>query len=72
MVKLLLSVFVEAIVGVSLAGLLLAVIVPALNHYRPTGAEDTTAAIVIVAVIVVVTAGVLLRPGSAINRWIRR
>ncbi len=69
--KLLLSVFIEAIAGISLAGFLLAIIVPALNRYRPIAGKNTTA-LVIVAVIVLVTAGVLFRPGSAINRWIRR
>ncbi len=71
MLKLLFSVFVEAIVGISLAGFLLAVIVPALTYYRPA---DTTAnsGLVIIGVIVVVTIGVLFRPGSAINRRIRR
>ena len=71
MLRLFISVLVEAIVGISLAGLALAVIVPVLNRYRPASAEGTTATIV-VFVIVLVTAAVLFRPGSAINRRIRR
>ena len=55
-----------------LSGLLLAVLVPALNYYRPADAGSALPAIVIVAVIVLVTTCVLFRPGSAINRWIRR
>ncbi len=69
--KLLFSVIVEAIVGISLAGLVLAIVVPALSRYRPD-AGDSTAAIVIVAVLVGVVAAVLLRPNSAIKRWRRR
>lgn len=72
MLKLLFSVILEAIVGISLAGFLLAVIVPVLNYDRPTDAGSALPAIVIVAVIVLVTTCVLFRPNSAINRWIRR
>ena len=70
MSKLLFSVIVETIVGISLAGLVLAIIVPALNRYRPDA--DSSAALVIVAVLVGVTAAVLFRPNSAIKRWMRR
>jgi len=55
MAKLLRSVIVEAIVGISLAGLVLAIAVPALNRYTPNAA-DSTAAIVIVGLLVVVVA----------------
>jgi hypothetical protein len=72
MAKLVLSVLIEAIVGVSLAGLLLAVIVPVMNRYRTAGVEASASAMVVGAVITGVTALVLLRPGSAINRWRRR
>jgi glycerol uptake facilitator-like aquaporin len=68
MTKLLRRVIVEAIVGISLAGLVLAIAVPALNRYTPN-AGDSTAAIVIVGLLMVVVAAVLLRPNSAINRW---
>jgi membrane associated rhomboid family serine protease len=69
--KLLRSVIVEAIVGISLAGLVLAIVIPALNRYRPD-AGDFTATAVIVGVLVGVLAAVLLRPNSAISRWLRR
>jgi hypothetical protein len=72
MAKLLFSVLIEALVGISLAGLLIAIIVPVMNRYRTTNIEDSTGAIVVGAVIAGVTALVLLRPGSAINRWRRR
>ncbi len=71
MLKLLLGVLVEAIVGVSLAGLILAVVVPVMNHYQSVRAGNVMAIGVIAGVIVCVTALVLVRPGSAINRWRR-
>ena len=70
--KLLISILVEAIVGISLAGFALAILVPVLNRHRPASADDLPVTILIVAVIVFVTAGVLFRPGSAINRRSRR
>ena len=72
MAKLLFSVLIEAIVGISLAGLLLAIVVPVMSRYRPTAVEDSTTAIVAGTVIAGVTAVVLFRPSSAINRWRRR
>ena len=74
MVKLLLGVILEAIAGISLSGLILAVVVPLVHRYRPlqSGDGDIVPMAVIVAVILCVTAAVLFRPGSAINRWIRR
>lgn len=74
MVKLLFSVILEAIVGISLSGLILAVVVPLVHRYRPgqAGGGDIVLTGVIVAVILCVTAAVVCRPGSAINRWIRR
>ncbi len=74
MVKLLFSVILEAIVGISLSGLILAVVVPLVHRYRPlqAGDGDIVPGAVIVAVFLCVTAAVLFRPGSAINRWIRR
>jgi hypothetical protein len=72
MLKLVLGVVVETIVGVSLAGLSLAIVVPVLNHYRSVRAGDVMSMGVIAGVIVCVTALVLVRPGSAINRWRRR
>jgi hypothetical protein len=71
MVKLLLGVLVEAIAGLSLAGLILAIVVPVLHHYRSIQDGDLISMGVIVGVIVCVTGIVLARPGSAINRWLR-
>jgi len=74
MVKLLFGVILEAIAGISLSGLILAVAVPLVHRYRPlqAGDGDIVPMAVIGAVILCVTAAVLFRPGSAINRWIRR
>ena len=74
MVKLLFSVILEAIVGMSLSGLILAVVVPLLHRYRPSeaGSGDMVVTGVIVAVIFCVTAAIVFRPGGAINRWTRR
>lgn len=69
--KLLRGIIVEAIVGISLAGLVLAIVVPAFKRYQPD-AGDFTATAVIVGVLVGVLALVLLRPSSAISRWLRR
>ena len=71
MVKLLLGVLIEAVLGIALAGLILAVVVPVLNHFRSIRQGDLTSMGVIVGVIVCVMAIVLARPGSAINRWRR-
>ena len=72
MIKLLLSIILEAIVGISLAGLILAVCVPLLRRYAPDQAPDGMPAAVIIAIIVGAVALVLFRPRRAINRWIRR
>ena len=71
MVTLLLGVLIEAFVGVALAGLILAIVVPVLNHLRPIRHGDLTSMGVIAGVILCVMAIVLARPGSAINRWRR-
>jgi hypothetical protein len=69
--KLLLSVIIEVIIGVSLAGVVLAVAVPMLHSANLLGANDLTSTIVIVGVLGVAVAIALFRPGSAIHRHIR-
>jgi predicted permease len=68
MAKLFISLICEIIVAISLAGFLLAIIVPLLNRYRQTEAGDIVHALVIGGVIVSVAAVVMFRPGGAINR----
>jgi hypothetical protein len=70
MLRLLLSVGVEAIVAISLAGLVLAIMVPALSRYWTL--NDGQVAELVMAVLACLLAAVLLRPASAINRWRRR
>jgi len=68
MARLLARVLIEVVVAVSLAGLLLAVIVPLLNRYQLAEAGDTETALVIAGVMVAVTVAVIFRPGGALSR----
>ncbi len=71
MLKLLLGVLIEVFVGVSLAGLILALAIPLLNRNDLQGANDITARTVITGVLVGVVAVALFRPGSAIRRYMK-
>jgi hypothetical protein len=70
--KLLLNVIIEVVIAVSLAGVVLAIAVPALHSADLLGANDLTSMIVVVGVLVVAVAIALFRPGSAVHRHIRR
>lgn len=70
--KLLLNVMIEVIIGVSFAGVVLAIAVPMLHSADLLGANDLTSTIVIVSVLVVAVAIALFRPGSAMHRHIGR
>jgi hypothetical protein len=72
MSKLLLSVIIEAGVGVSVAGVILALAIPALNRFSSVGQRDATPTIVVVGVLAASVAVALFRPGSAIRRYIKR
>jgi hypothetical protein len=72
MPKLLLSIIIEACVAVSVAGVILALVVPALKSSDSVGDRDPAAMVVIVAVLVAAIAVALFRPGSAIHRYIKR
>jgi hypothetical protein len=72
MVKLLLGVVIEVFVAVSLAGLILALVIPLLNRGGLPGANDTTTTIMITGVLICVIAVALFRPGSAIHRYMKR
>jgi hypothetical protein len=72
MLKLLLGVLIEIFVGVLLAGLILALAIPLLSRNDLAGASDTTARAVIVSVLAGVVAIALFRPGSAIQRYLKR
>ena len=63
-----LSVFVEVLVAVATAGLLLAVLMPVLTRTDLVGANDLAARAVITAVLVVAVALAIFRPGGAIRQ----
>ena len=69
MTKLLLGMLIEAFIAVSLAGVILALVVPALSLVDSAGQPDLTATIIIVSVLVAAVATALFRPGSAIRRY---
>ena len=70
--SLVVGVILEVLVGVSLAGMLLAIVIPLLNRYDLIAAGDRTATAIIVAVLAGALAVALFRPGSSIHRYIRR
>jgi len=72
MLKLLLGVVIEVFVGVSLAGLILALAIPLLNRNDLQGASDSATTTIIIGVLVGAVAVALLRPGSAIHRYMKR
>ena len=69
--KLLLGVLIEVFVAVSLAGIVLALVIPVLNRSGSAGARDPTTAVVIVGVLVAAVALAVLRPGSALRRHVK-
>ena len=72
MTKLLLGMLIEAFIAISLAGVILALVVPALSLYDSASQPDLAATIVIVGVLVAAVAAALFRPGSAIRRYFER
>ncbi|MEO5740120.1 MAG: hypothetical protein ABIS29_05950 [Vicinamibacterales bacterium] len=71
LLNLLLGVVVEVLVGVMLAGLILALAIPLMHRNDVVETSDPTSRIVIVSVLVGAVAVALLRPGSAIHRYRR-
>jgi hypothetical protein len=72
MIGLALLVLLEAVIGVALAGIALAIVIPLLLRFGWIAAGGATGAVVVVAVLVMTVAIVILRPGSAISRHTRR
>jgi H+/Cl- antiporter ClcA len=72
MPKLLLSMFIEAFIAISLAGVILGLAIPALSLVDAAGKPDLTATLVIVGVLVGAVATAFFRPGSAIRRYFDR
>jgi uncharacterized membrane protein len=71
MLRFLLGVAIEVCVGVLVAGLILALAVPLLTRFNPEAAAAVSR-ILIVGVFVSALAIALFRPGSAINRYMKR
>ncbi len=72
MLKLLLGVVIELLVSTMVAGLILAVAIPLLNRSNLADASDRTSQIIITGVLIGAVVIALLRPGSAIHRYIKR
>lgn len=72
MMKLLLGVGIELFIGISVAGGILALLIPVLSFSDAVGARDRVAIAVVVGVLFVSVAVALFRPGSAIRRYARR
>jgi hypothetical protein len=71
MLKLLLGLAIEVCISVMAAGLILALAVPLLSRINPEG-DAGISRVLIVGVLVSALAIALFRPGSAINRYIKK
>ena len=72
MLKLLLGVLVELFIEVSLAGAMLALLIPALSLSQAVGKGDVRVIVAVLGVLLASVAVALFRPGSAIHRYIKR
>ena len=72
MLKLLLGVLIEVFIAVSLAGAMLALVIPALSLSQAVGKGDVRVIVAVVGVLLASVAVALFRPGSAIHRYIKR
>ena len=72
MLALLFRIIIEVFIGVSLAGVVLALLIPALSLSNAVGERDTTVIVTIAGVLVASVAAALFRPGSAIRRYVKR
>jgi glycopeptide antibiotics resistance protein len=72
MLKLLLGVLVELFIAVSLAGAMLALLIPALSLSQAVGKGDVRVIVGVLGVLLASVAVALFRPGSAFHRYIKR
>jgi hypothetical protein len=72
MMKLVIGVVIEVLVGTMIAGLILALAIPLLNRSNVVVMHDATSQVVIISVLIGAVALALFRPGSAIRRYMRR
>ena len=69
MLKLAVGMVIEVFVGVTLAGLILALAIPLLSRNDLLDADNITSRTIIIGVLVSAVAVALFRPGSAIRRY---
>jgi hypothetical protein len=72
MLKLIMSVLVEAVIGLAVAAVVLAIAVPVMVRRDLIVPGDLAGSVVIAGVLVCAIGGMLFRPGSAINRYGKR
>ena len=68
MLRLMVLVAAEALVGTAMAGALLAIVVPLLIGHSVISPGDKAGAILIASVLLLAICGALFRPGSALRR----
>lgn len=69
MLKLAVLVLLEVMLAITVAGVVLAILVPVLIRYELIAIGDFTGSIVIAGTILVTIGAMLFRPGSAVNRY---
>lgn len=69
MLKVAMLVLVEAVIGLAVAAVVLAIAVPVMVHHDLIAPGDLAGSVVIAGVLVCAIGGMLFRPGSAINRY---
>lgn len=69
MLKLAVRVLLELILAITIAGVVLAILVPLMIRYELIAAGDLAGSIVIAGVILTAIGAMLFRPGSALNRY---
>ena len=72
MLRLVLAVALEGMVGVAIGGVLLAVLIPVLSHFGLIDQGNVVATLVITSVLVTSVGLMVLRPGSALSRYFER
>ena len=72
MLKLAFVVLVEVVVGLAVAAIVLAVGIPVMMRRELIAPGDLTGSFLIAGVLLAAVGGMLLRPGSAINRYGKR
>ena len=69
MLKMMLLILVEVVIGLAVAGALLAIAVPVLVGNELLTPGDLRGVLLVFLVLVVCVGGAVFRPGSTLNRW---